>query len=113
MLAQGETVTFTLSSSLITGVPNANVYAQVGSTAADAYFIGASGTVSASMRQLFVLNTDAGIPPTTNFNGVVNDGIASLTYTCIVPEPAALALAGMGMAPLAAFVRHRKRKPTG
>lgn len=108
VLAEGETVNFTLSSSPITGVPSADVYSQVTSTAADAYFIG-SGTVSASMRQLFVLNTDAGVAPTTNFNGVVNNGIATLTYTYAVPEPPTYAMTFAGLA-CAGFSFWRRRR---
>jgi|LakMenEpi03Aug12_release.lakeMendotaPanAssembly.Ray.scaffolds.fasta_scaffold437250_1 hypothetical protein len=109
VLAEGQTVNFTLSSSPITGVPSADVYTQVGSTAANAYFIG-SGNVSASMRQLFVLNTDAGIAPTTNFNGVVNNGTATLTYTYAVPEPStfAMAFAGLACSGLATWRRRQR-----
>lgn len=115
VLAEGQTVEFTLASSSLAGMTNANVYAQVGSTNADAYFIGGNpvvGTVTADVRQLFSLNTDAGVAPATNFGNVTTPGAATLTYIYTVPEPSSVALAVVGVG-FAAVLATRRRKRLG
>lgn len=105
---QGGTANFTLASSTLNGMTDEDVYNQVTSGNANAYFVG-TGTVTPDILQSLSLDFTAGDPPTRDLSGVTTPGVATLTYVYTVPEPSSVALAAVGVG-FAAVLAKRRRK---